>query len=551
METTKIEEILETIAVRYRGPGGAVAVLQHGAVVGQRVWGWADMNERIALTAETQMPICSITKQFVCALLLDLYRNPTPAMAARGEDIPQQFSDQLKELLPALFRNTANSDKLTIETLCGMHSGLRDYWAMTTLWGAKPEDEFLVARDGPGAMARTRSLMFDTGTEYSYSNVNFYVVARAIERVTGEPLDQLLAERVLRPAGMKTAFLCPNTAHHPPPCVGYEGGEVAGYQAAVNRMEWAGDAGLVASLTDMIAWEKHLETLFADPDSWYRRTVYQPQTYADGITPAHYHYGMAHVDVEGVDSLGHGGALRGYRLHRRHAPSEHLSVVVLFNHEADASAAVDDILRAVLNRPTNSLATPTVTASADWAGVYLDGETQLAITVTQGSREGEIKIAYAAHNAPETIKLTDPHHGRSRSMHSRIDNDRLSIHRIIENRHLDARRLRLRDEDKSFTSHAALASIVGDYECADVDSVFHCFGEGAMLYGAFDGYLGRGPATPMRHLGEDVWALTCPRGLDAPPPGDWTVVLRRDPAGGVTGFTIGCWLARRLEFVKQ
>lgn len=530
-----IQEILDTVALRYRGPGGAIAVLKNGEVVGQRVWGWADMDERIPLTAQIQMPICSITKQFVCALLLDLERNPTPAMAAKG-DVQKQFSDTLSEILqPEILKDSG----LSIQNLVDMQSGLRDYWAMTTLWGAKPEDEFLVERDGPPAMDRTKSFHFKPGTAYSYCNVNFYVVARVIERVTGEPLGKLLKERVLGPAGMETAFLCANTAHHPPPCVGYEGNETSGYYPAVNRMEWAGDAGLVASLDDMIAWEKHLETNFADPQSWYQ-TIYEPQTYKDGNS-AQYHYGMAHVDIDGVDSIGHGGALRGYRLHRRHAPHEHLSVVVLFNHEADASAAVNDILRDILNRP--KVETSPVAASEDWAGIFLDQDTQLFISVAKGSREGDVLITYAGHQ--ETIKLTDATNGKSKSMTATIDGDNLRVHRIIENCKLNAKRL---IKDESFARNTPLQ---GDYECAEVQSTFHCTGDSGMLYGSFDGYLGRGHATPLRYLAGDVWALTCPRGLDAPAPGDWTMVLQRDESGAVTGFKIGCWLARGLDFVKK
>lgn len=531
-----VQEILDSIALRYRGPGGAVAVVKDGELVGERVWGYADLSQRIPLTAQTVMPICSISKQFVCALLLDLHRNPTPAMAVKG-DVRKQFTDALAELLrPEIIDGSG----LTIEHLCDMQSGLRDYWAMTTLWGAKPDDEFLIERDAPPARDWTRSFHFKPGSEYSYCNVNFHVVGRAIERVTGEPLGKLLAERILAPAGMKTAALCPNTAHHPPPCVGYEGDEQHGFFPAVNRMEWSGDAGLVASLTDMIAWEKFLEGELSDPQSWYH-TIRQPHAYNDGAY-APYHYGMCHVDVEGVDTLGHGGALRGFRLHRRHAPEEHLSVVVLFNHEGDPSAAVDDVMRGMLNKQKAEIAP--VEPSADWFGVFLDQDTELAITVTKSSRAGEVLITYAGHLEAAPVRLTDASNGKASGIVASIDGNRLCVHRTTENRKLDARRLISRDD------RLKDASLRGSYRCEEAGSVFHCSGDAGMLYGTFDGYLGQGHASPMRYLGDDVWALTCSRGLDAPPPGDWTMVFRRNDAGEVVGFKIGCWLARGLEFIK-
>lgn len=538
VDQKSIQEILDSVALRYRGPGGAVAVLKDGELVGQRVWGFADINQQIPLTAQTQMPICSITKQFVCALLLDLQENPTPAMAAKG-NIQKQFNHKLSELLrPEIVEGT----ELTIEHLCNMQSGLRDYWAMTTLWGAQPDDEFLIERDCPPALERTRSFHFKPGTEYSYCNVNFHVVARVIEHVTGEPLDKLLAERILGPAGMKTAALCPNTAHHPPPCEGYEGDELHGYQKALNRMEWSGDAGLVASLTDMIAWEKFLEKELTNPKSWYH-TVRQRRTFSDGKR-ARYHYGMGQVDIDGVDTIGHGGALRGYRLQRSHAPAEHLSVVAMFNHEASAFSAVDDVMRAILNkpRPQNTAVEP----SPEWFGIFLDQDTQLAITVTKSSRAGEVLITYVDHLGADPLRLVDAKNGKTSSMTGSIDGDRLRIQRTVENRKLDAQRIL---PNKSMLRNTA--QFLGRYECAEAGSTFRCSGDAGMLYGAFEGYLGHGPASPMRYLGDDVWALTCPRGLDAPAPGDWTMVFHRNDTGAIVGFRIGCWLARKLDFVKS
>ena len=529
------QEVLDSISRRYRGPGGAIAVIKDGEVIGQRVWGFADLDQRIPLTAQTQLPICSITKQFVCALLIDLERNPPATLAAKG-DVRKQLSGHLTELLsPEL----THDGELTIDRLCSMQSGLRDYWAMTTLWGAKPDDEFLINRDCGPALARTKSFQFEPGTEFSYCNVNFHVIARAIERATGEPLGKLLEERVLRPAGMSTAILCPNTAEHPPPCVGYEGDEQHGYTAAVNRMEWSGDAGLVASLTDMIAYEQYLDRCYSDSESWYHTAIDEPK-FKDG-TPARYRYGLSHVDIEGVKTIGHGGALRGYRLHRRHAPAERLSVVVLFNSDADASGLNIEIFKDVLG--ISKPAVNPIQPSKNWFGAFLDQDTQLSIVVTKGPQDGEVAISYGG--GPDPIKLSAPNHGKNNSMVATIDGHSLSIHRAGDNRILTAQRIAPKESVLKGTTFQ------GVYHCAEVESTFHCIGEAGTLYGAFDGYLGQGHATPMRYLGDDVWVLSCPRGLDAPAPGDWTIVFRRDGTGVVSGFTIGCWLARGMDFIKK
>ncbi|KAK9849901.1 hypothetical protein MYU51_013093 [Penicillium brevicompactum] len=530
-----LQEVLNSIARRHRGPGGAIAVLKEGKLLGQRVWGFADLTKRVPLTAQTHLPICSITKQFVCALLFDLERNPPPTLA--NVDIRAKLSDLLAEILDT----DLIKGGLTIDQLCNMQSGLRDYWAMTTLLGAKPDDEFLVDRDCPPMLERTKSFQFEPGTQFSYCNLNFHLLARVIERATGESLGKLLEERVLRQAGMESAFLCPNTAKHPEPCVGYEGNETHGFVPAVNRMEWSGDAGLVASLDDMIAYEKYLDDCITSGEpNWYQAAINGPK-FKDG-TSATYGDGLSHGMVGNVKTVGHGGALRGFRLDRRHVPSEQLSVVALLNSDADASELTDEILRKVLGiaQPAVSTIKPT----EKWFGAFIDQHTGLSLVVAKGAREGEVAVSYAGDS--ENLKLSTETHAKNTHTLATIDGDSLIVHRVRDNqKQLTATRI---VPDESILKET---SFQGIYHCKEIDSTFHCIGEAGTLYGAFNGYLGEGHATPMKYLGGDVWVLTCPRGLDAPAPGDWTVNFHRNEMDTVSGFTIGCWLARGIEYIKR
>ena len=113
-------------------------------------------------------------------------------------------------------------------------------------------------------------------------------------------------------------------------------------------MEWAGDAGNVASLEDMINYEKYLHRSWNDPQSIYN-TIAKPQTYNDGA-PAAYGFGLAHLEIDGRHAMGHGGALRGFRLGRVHVPSEKLSVVVFFNHESDSHGAVEAVVKQLIKQ---------------------------------------------------------------------------------------------------------------------------------------------------------------------------------------------------------
>jgi hypothetical protein len=424
---------------------------------------------------------------------------------------------------------------------------------MTTLWGARYDDHFRLTIDAPRTLDRAHSFHFPPGTEYSYSNVNFYVLARLIEKVTGQSLGQLLSERVFIPAGMSNAALCPNTAGHPSPCVGYEGDEKHGYTPALNRMEWSGDAGIVATLQDMISYEQYLQRSWTDPSSAYR-TLAQPQTYRDG-SPATYGHGLAHNTVGSHPTLGHGGALRGFRLHRIHCPSANVSVVVLFNHEADAGGAAEHILKSLLNH-TDSSPDPPIVPSPDWKGAYLDPETNLLINISpSATKPSTLDIKYAV--STEQVQLNFPETAESMSMLAAIPpSDALAegeprplyITRLRENRVFEA--FRLPDPTTPPPSSAALT---GTYRCEEVESTLHIHSAAAnsgLMYGSFDGFLGQGPMAMMKYVGGEVWTLACPRGLDAPAPGDWTCVFQRGKDGKVERVTVGCWLARKVVFEK-
>src|SRR5437660_282048 len=74
---TRLDRAIEALPRSYPGPGGAVAVLRDGEVVARHAWGWANAELRIAFTPKTLFRMCSITKQFTCALVLDAFPDPS------------------------------------------------------------------------------------------------------------------------------------------------------------------------------------------------------------------------------------------------------------------------------------------------------------------------------------------------------------------------------------------------------------------------------------------------------------------------------------------
>jgi D-aminopeptidase len=65
-----LDRAVRDLPATYAGPGGAVAVVKDGEAILRHAWGLADRERRIPFTPRSLMPMCSITKQFTCALVL-------------------------------------------------------------------------------------------------------------------------------------------------------------------------------------------------------------------------------------------------------------------------------------------------------------------------------------------------------------------------------------------------------------------------------------------------------------------------------------------------
>ena len=92
--------------------------------------------------------------------------------------------------------------------------------------------------------------------------------------------------------------------------------------------------------------------------------------------------------------------------------------------------------------------------------------------------------------------------------------------------------------------------ISGTYRSEEFDSELDIVTAGGSWFAGFNGFLGQGPMMPLLPAGADVWRIVCRRSLDAPSPGDWTVRVRRSAGGKAEALSIGCWLARNVNFER-
>lgn len=175
----------------------------------------------------------------------------------------------------------------------------------------------------------TRPLDFEPRSRYSYSNTGFLILGRVVEKVSGAPFGQVLAQHILTPLGMK------RTAYEP----AMTGDMAHGYTsfglsdplpADPEAKGWAATAGAIWSTpTDLLAWDQSLlsHTLLSKKSY---DVLASPQRLSDGRTSG-YGCGESVNDRGSAVVLSHGGAVAGFVAQNTIIPATRSAVVLLSN----------------------------------------------------------------------------------------------------------------------------------------------------------------------------------------------------------------------------
>jgi D-alanyl-D-alanine carboxypeptidase len=157
--------------------------------------GFAQWDQQQPVPFSGRFRIASITKPFVATVVLQLAAEGTVNL-----DVP--VAQYVPGLLP-------DGGVITLRMLLQHTSGLFDYIDAFSLdpvdfepiryqhWD--PEDLIAIATAEP--------LLFQPGTNWSYSNTNYLVVGLVIEAVTGAPYAQAVENRILQPLHLNATSL--------------------------------------------------------------------------------------------------------------------------------------------------------------------------------------------------------------------------------------------------------------------------------------------------------------------------------------------------------
>jgi CubicO group peptidase (beta-lactamase class C family) len=201
--TQKVDHYLQPF-LQNQDFSGCILIAKQGVVLTRSCYGDANYELNVANTPTSRFHIASITKSFTAAAIVILQK--------RGQ---LQFNDKLSRYIP----DFPNGDKITILELLEHTSGIPSYYSI-------PEYDSLKLKpvhfDDLIAIMRTKPLEFEPGSKSNYSDTGYAFLGYIIEKVSGKPYGQFIADEIFTPLGMKNSGTFSDTALIPERATGYQ-----------------------------------------------------------------------------------------------------------------------------------------------------------------------------------------------------------------------------------------------------------------------------------------------------------------------------------------
>lgn len=164
---------------------GTLLIAREDQVLYEKSFGLANHEHDIPNTVRTIFCVGSINKPMTTVILSRLLETEKLVL-----------TDKLAKYLPDFPR----ADEITVGNLLDHSAGVPDR-VTGPLDEMQPQTPTTMAE-----LAASRALVFEPGSESGYSSAGFSVLARVLEVASGRLYAELLADNVLRPAGMADTF---------------------------------------------------------------------------------------------------------------------------------------------------------------------------------------------------------------------------------------------------------------------------------------------------------------------------------------------------------
>ncbi|MGK5546049.1 serine hydrolase domain-containing protein [Streptomyces sp. URMC 127] len=226
------------------GPGAAVHA-------GNRAGSWdlhsgtAETGTKRAIGPDDQFRIASQTKTFTAVVVMQLV-----------DEGKVELDAPIERYLPGVVAgNGYDGNRISVRQILQHTSGISDKFGNHK---AGPDGTYSLREVIRAALVKPP--LFEPGTSWRYSNINFLVAGLLIEQITGMPAAEAITARIIRPLGLtRTAYPRPGDRRLDAPYLpGYVGGRAGPFFFWINQtfaveLTHYATAGAMASTEENLA----------------------------------------------------------------------------------------------------------------------------------------------------------------------------------------------------------------------------------------------------------------------------------------------------------
>ncbi len=295
-------------------PGCAVAVDRNGRTLVSRAYGMANLEYDVPVTPNTLFEAGSVSKQFTAASVLLL-----------EQDGKLSLEDPIARYFPEL---PDYAKRISIRQMLNHTSGLRDWGTVMAVTGWPRGTRTYTHVHVLDIIAKQKSLNYEPGAEYLYSNSNYNLAAMLVERVSGMTLSEFTRTRLFQPLGMlHTSWRDDYTRIVKQRATAY-GRAGTGWRQEMPFENVYGNSSLLTTVGDLTIWNRNFwKPAIGGPD--FTRQM-ETRGVLNDKTTISYALGL-YVDDRGHHLVSHDGATAGYRASLMRYPEQGLSVALLCN----------------------------------------------------------------------------------------------------------------------------------------------------------------------------------------------------------------------------
>jgi CubicO group peptidase (beta-lactamase class C family) len=206
MQRADCTEHLAGVLDRYtesRLPGLQYIVIEADGELFEYAGGWADIGKKSAMTHDTTMMACSMTKTFTAVAILQLVEQGRVGLHS-----------EIDRYLPGI---PYAGRQITIRQLLTHTSGIPN--PLPLRWAHLVEDD--ASFDESAALARVllenQKLAFEPGRKYAYSNIGYWLLGKIVEQLAGESYPDYVRKHILSPLSVSKGeldFVIPDKTRH-------------------------------------------------------------------------------------------------------------------------------------------------------------------------------------------------------------------------------------------------------------------------------------------------------------------------------------------------